>query len=99
MMADPITVDDGGSIRIREISTVNNNLDPLLDGNANANNTSGTAYQNLRIGHHFKDGSHHQHPAGSGTTKLNPLDVVVITSASGHVVTLTLVTATLLLLM
>ena len=87
-MADPIVVDDGASLRIRELGA-NTKLDGLLDGAATANNASGAPFNLLRIEHHFKDGTNHLHPPGGGgpgTTRLNVGDVITVTSASGHVV-------------
>ena len=97
-MADPILIDDGGSIRIRQIGP-NTNLDGLLDGRANANNPTAIAFNTMRVEHHFRDGTNHLHPPGgpgAGTTRLNPGDVITISSASGHIVQVTLVTAAVL---
>lgn len=95
-MADPVIMDDGGSIRIRQIGPVTK-LDGLLDGSAAANNPTATKFSKVHIGHHANDGTHHLHPSGGGTpgfTKLNPGDVITITAASEQVVQVTLVTAT-----
>jgi hypothetical protein len=87
-MADPVLVDGGGSMRIREMSATNK-MDGLLDGKANANNAANKKYDTLRVEHHFKDGTNHLHPSGLGTTPLASGDVIVITSASGHKVQMT----------
>ena len=89
-MADPVIVDDGGSLRLRP--GVNGPIDGLLDGVADVNAAS--AFATLRVEHHAKDGTNHLHPPGVGTTALAAGDVVTIASASGHVVQATLVSAT-----
>jgi hypothetical protein len=96
-MADPIVIDDGGSLRIRQFTAAATNLDTLLDtGTVNVNNpASPHDFNTLRVEHHFQDGTNHLHPTGVGTTALLAGDIVTITSASGHVVRIMVTAASL----
>ena len=89
-MADPILIDDGGSLRIRQFPS-DPALDNLLDGLATVNNPPPQpAFSILRVEHHSREGRNHLHPPGPGTTPLTTGDVVTIASFSGHVIQITI---------
>ena len=92
-MADPILIDDGGSLRIRQDPS-SPALDTLLDGAATVVNLGPPLdFNSLRVEHHFRDGTNHLHPLGSGKTALIPTDKVTITSFSGHIIQITVTAA------
>jgi hypothetical protein len=98
-MADPIIIDDGGSVRIRH--TRGFSLDNLLDGSVAFNDPTG--FSELRVEAHAPDGTNNYYtttnPASSpsstnATTGLSVNDVYVIRSMSGHVVTVKIISGT-----
>jgi len=84
-MADPIIIDDGGSIRIRQIGG-STNLDGLLTPPFSV--TVNTTFTKVHVGHHSKDGDHHPHPSGApnGDTNFSSSDSVTIRSLGGTIV-------------
>lgn len=85
-MPSPIIIDDGGSIRIRQIGA---KLDSLLDGSATVNDT----FTKVHLSHHANNGANHTHQSGVGSGGFSPLSVgdqIIITTSSGVTLTVTI---------
>jgi hypothetical protein len=98
-MANPIIIDDGGSVRIRQSS--GGNFDTVLDGSVPITDPAGDAFNLLRVENHGSDGRNHVWPPvgtgglSPGETALRVGDTVTITTYSGHIVTMVVATVIL----